>query len=358
MDVGIVGLMASGKTAVFNALTGGHGSRGAGAEHIGAVKIPDERLDKLGALVRAKKITPIEMTLHDLPPLFERGAAPSGDAAETLSRTDALLHVVRAFGREDVPHPKGSVDPARDIKAFDEEMVFNDLGIAERRLEKLDITVRSARPGEREAGEREKALLERCRDLIGGGRSLRDEVRDPNELKALANFGLLSLKPQLILLNIGEEDVARLPGLEADYTGRYASAGTAVSVLCARLEAELAELTAEEAAEFRREMGAGDGVTHAVLARVVELLGLVTFFTVGEKEARAWTVPAGSSALQAAGRIHTDIERGFIRAEVIAWDQLLEFGSHQEARRHGQLRTEGKQYVVREGDVINVLFNV
>jgi len=358
MDVGIVGVMASGKTTVFNALTGGHGSTRAGAEHIGAVKIPDDRLDRLGALVRAKKITPIEVTLHDLPPLFERGAAPSGDAAETLSRTDALLHVVRAFEREDVPHPKGSVDLARDIKAFDEEMAFNDLGIIERRLEKLDITVRSARPGEREAGEREKALLERCRDLIGAGKSLRDEVRDPNELKALANFGLLSLKPQLILLNIGENEVAQAAALEADYRKRYRSPGTAVSVLCARLEAELAELTPEEAAEFRREMGAGEGATHAVLARVVELLGLVTFFTVGEKEARAWTVPAGSSALQAAGRIHTDIERGFIRAEVIAWDQLLEFGSHQEARRHGQLRTEGKQYVVREGDVINVLFNV
>jgi len=146
MDVGIVGVMASGKTTVFNALTGGHGSTRAGAEHIGAVKIPDDRLDRLGALVRAKKITPIEVTLHDLPPLFERGAAPSGDAAETLSRTDALLHVVRAFEREDVPHPKGSVDLARDIKAFDEEMAFNDLGIIERRLEKLDITVRSARP--------------------------------------------------------------------------------------------------------------------------------------------------------------------------------------------------------------------
>jgi ribosome-binding ATPase len=358
MDLGIVGMRASGKTTVFNALTAGHGTTGSGVEHIGVVKVPDDRLQRLGALVRAKKITPVEVTLHDLPPLFERGAAPSGDASETLSRADALLHVVRAFEREDVPHPKGSVEPQRDIQAFEDEMALNDLGIIERRLEKLDVTVRSARPGEREAGERERALLERCRALIGEGARLRDTIREAEELKALANFGLLSLKPQLIVLNIGEGDSARGPEIEAEYSERCAAPGTAVSVLCARLEAELAELTPEEAAEFRHELGGGDGGSHAVLERVLDLLGLVTFFTIGEKEARAWTVPAGSSALQAAGRIHTDIERGFIRAEVIGWERLLELGSHQEAKRKGELRTEGKQYAVREGDVINVLFNV
>jgi len=183
-------------------------------------------------------------------------------------------------------------------------------------------------------------------------------VRDAQELKSLGNFGLLSLKPQLIVLNIGEQDIGGAPGFESEYRQRHSGQGTAVSVLSAKLEAELAELPADEAAEFRLEMGAGEGGTHAVLERVLELLGLITFFTVGEKEARAWTVPARSSALQAAGRIHTDIERGFIRAEVIGWERLLELGSHQEAKRKGELRTEGKQYVVREGDVINVLFNV
>jgi ribosome-binding ATPase len=358
MDLGIVGLRGSGKTTVFNALTAGHGTSGAGVEHIGVVKIPDERLDRLAALVKAKKTTPIEVTLHDLPPLFEKGAGPSGDASETLSRADALLHVVRAFERDDLPHAKGSVDPWRDILAFEDEIAFNDLAIIERRLEKLDITVRSARPGEREAGEREKVLLERCRGIIGEGARLRDTLRDPQELKSLANFGLLSLKPQLIVLNIGEQDVGRAPEIEEEYGERHRALATAVSVLSAKLEAELAELPLEDAAEFRRDMGAPDGGTHAVLERVIDLLGLVTFFTIGEKEARAWTVPAGSSALQAAGRIHTDIERGFIRAEVIVWDRLLELGSHQEARRKGELRTEGKQYIVREGDVINVLFNV
>ncbi len=358
MDLAVVGLRGAGKTTVFNALTAGHGSAAGGMEQIGAVKIPDERLEKLAALVKAKKTTPIEVTLHDLPALFERGAPPSGSAAETLSRADALLHVVRAFERDDVPHPKGSVDPARDIQAFDDEVAFNDLGIIERRLEKLDITVRSARPGEREAGEREKTLLERLRSLLNEGVRLRNQKLDASDLKALGNFGLLSLKPMLLLLNVGESGVSNAAALEADYTERFAAPGTAVAALCARLEAELAELPPEEAADFRREMGAGEGATDAVLGKLVSLLDLVTFFTIGEKDAHAWTVPAGASAQQAAARIHTDIERGFIRAEVIAWDKLLEFGSHTEARRHGQLRTEGKQYTVREGDVINVLFNV
>jgi hypothetical protein len=265
---------------------------------------------------------------------------------------------VCAFERDDVPHPKGSVDPARDIQAFDEELAFNDLGIIERRLEKLDITVRSARAGEREAGEREKVLLERCRALLNEGVRLRNGKVDPADLKALGNFGLLSLKPMLIVLNIGESDASNAAALEAEFTKRFAASGTGVAALSARLEAELAELPPDEATDFRREMGAGEDTTHAVLGKLLELLGLVTFFTIGEKDAHAWTVPAGSSALQAAGRVHTDIERGFIRAEVIAWDKLLEFGSHVEARRHGQLRTEGKQYTVREGDVINVLFNV
>ena len=358
MDLAIVGLSAAGKTTVFNALTAGHGSAVGGAEQIGAVKIPDERLEKLAALVKAKKITPVEVTLHDLPALFERGVAPSGSAAETLSRADALLHVVRAFERDDVPHPKGGVDPTRDIQAFDDEIAFSDLGIIERRLEKLDTTVRTARPAEREAGEREKALLERCRAVLNEGTRLRNAKLDPNDIKALGNFGLLSLKPALLLLNVAESDAPNGATLEGEYSERYAAPGTAIAALCARLEAELAELPPEEAAEFRREMGAFEDATPAVLGKLVRLLDLVTFFTIGEKEARAWTVAAGSSALQAAGRIHTDIERGFIRAEVMGWQTLLDLGSHVEARRRGQLRTEGKQYTVQEGDVINVLFNV
>jgi GTP-binding protein YchF len=360
MDLAIVGLPQAGKTTVFTALTAGHGSAGGDSrgEHIGVVKIPDARLEKLAVLVQARKVTPVELRLHDLPPLFQRGAPLSVEAGESLSKADALVHVVRAFHRDDVPHPQGSVDPHRDIAAFEAELMLNDLGIVERRIEKLDITVRSARPGEREAGERETALLQRVRGRLESETPPRGAIADPQDLKALANFGLLSLKPMLILLNADEREAAQTPELAAEYQQRYGGPGTRAGALCAKLEAELAELSPEEAQEFRREMGAPAGATERVLELTQDLLGLVTFFTAGDKEARAWTLPAGSTALQAAGRVHTDIERGFIRAEVIAWDKLLEFGSHVEARRQGQLRTEGKQYIVQDGDVINILFNV
>jgi len=359
MDVAIVGLPAAGKTTVFKALTSGHGSAGqARAEHIGTVKIPDERLEKLAALVHARKVTPLEVFLHDLPPLFERGAAPSGEAGESLARADALLHVVRAFHRDDVPHPRGGVDPHRDIAAFDADIMLNDLGIIERRLDKLDITVRSGRPEERESAAREQALLLRCKAALDAEKPLRGAITDPADVKALSNFGLLSLKPMLILVNIDERDAGRGSQIEEEYAARYRGPGTDATAMCAKLEAELAELAPEEAEEFRRELGAEAGVARRVLGKVIDLLGLITFFTAGEKETRAWSLARGGTALQAAGRIHTDIERGFIRAEVIAWDKLLEFGSHAEARKHGQLRTEGKGYVVQDGDVINILFNV
>ncbi|MEE8370084.1 MAG: DUF933 domain-containing protein [Dehalococcoidia bacterium] len=357
MDLAIVGLPLSGKTTVFSALNAGHGSGGARQEQIGIVRIPDERLDKLAALVSAKKITPIEVQLHDLPPVFQRGAGPGGESSETLAKADALIHVVRAFHRDDVPHPLTSVDPHRDIETFEGDLMLNDLGIVERRLEKLEITVRSSRPGEREAGEREKILLQRLQQHMESELPLRNQMSDPEELKAIANYGLLSVKPMLILLNLDEADAARAQALEEEYQGRHGAVCTSVAAMCAKLESELVELPPEESAEFRREIGGGDVPTRRILRKTQDLLSLVTFFTAGD-ESRAWTVRAGSTALQAAGRIHTDIERGFIRAEVIAWDKLLEMGSEANAKKHGLLRREGKQYIVQDGDVINVLFNV
>jgi len=360
MDLAIVGLPFSGKTTVFKALMAGHGSASAAGrgEAIGSVKIPDERLQKLGVLVAAKKITPVEVVLHDLPALFERGAAPSGSAAEALGRADALVHVVRAFERDDVPHPTGTIDADRDIAAFDGEMLLHDLGIIDRRLDKLDTTARTAKTAEGEAAQRESQMLKRAKTHLDAETPLRDVITDEGDIKALANFGLLTLKPMLILVNIGESAVAERDSIEVDFRERHAKARTSLAALCARLEAELAELSPEEAKEFRDDMSAGEGATDHVLEAIREMLGLVTFFTAGEKDTRAWTIPSGATALQAAGRIHTDIERGFIRAEVIAWDKLLELGSHNEARKAGQLRQEGRTYVVQEGDVINVLFNV
>ncbi|MEX0684196.1 MAG: DUF933 domain-containing protein [Dehalococcoidia bacterium] len=360
MDLAIIGLPQSGKTTVFQALTAGHGSAAAAGrgEGIGTVKIPDERLQKLAELVHARKITPLELRLHDMPALFERGAAPSGSAAESLARADALLHVVRAFERDDVPHPSGSVDPDRDIAAFDAELLLSDLGIVERRLDKVETTARTGKAAEREPAAREFELLSRVKKHLDASAMLRDVVTDATDIKALANYGLLSLKPMLFLVNISESDVAERDDIEAKYRERHAKMRTNAAALCARLEAELAELPPEEAAEFRSEMGAGEGATDHVLEAIRKMLGLVTFFTAGEQDTRAWTVPQGATVLQAAGRIHTDIERGFIRAEVIDWQKLLDFGTPNEARKVGQLRQEGKTYIVQEGDVINVLFNV
>ena len=360
MDLAIVGLPFSGKTTAFNALMAGHGSASAAGrgEAIGSVKIPDERLQKLGALVGAKKITPVEVVLHDLPALFERGAAPSGSAAESLARADALIHVVRAFERDDVAHPAGSIDPDRDIAAFDAEMLLHDLGIVDRRLGKVDTTARTGKGSERDVAQREADMLRRVKVHLDAETPPRDVITDEGEIKALANFGLLTLKPMLAIINIGEGAVGERDAIEAGFRERHAKTRTSVTAFCARLEAELAELSPDEAKEFREEMGAGEGATDHVLEALREMLGLVTFFTAGEKDTRAWTVPEGATVLQAAGRIHTDIERGFIRAEVIAWDKLLELGSHNEAKKAGQLRQEGRTYLVQEGDVINVLFNV
>ena len=366
MDLAIVGPVQSGKTTVFNALAASHARHGdARHEQLAAVKVPDERLERLARLVGAEKVTPVELRLHDLPTLFlpagrhgEKGRAASGEAAEALSRADGLILVVRAFRRADMPHPRGDVDPARDIDEFRSEMVLHDQGIVERRLKKLDITVRSARPGEREEGQREQVLLQRIRQYLEDGRSLRDSVAGRDEAKALANYGLLTLKPVLILINLDEEDIAKEAEIEGDYRGRYGSGSTLVGAMCARLEAELGELEPEEAAEFRREMGATEPAAARILAQTQEVLGLVTFYTPVGTECRAWVAPAGTTAVEAAGRIHTDMERGFIRAETIGWEELMGVGSFAEAKKQGRLRSEGKGYVVQDGDVLHILFHV
>ena len=356
MDLAIVGPAQSGKTAVFNALAAGHAQHSdARREHVAAVKIPDERLEKLGALVAAEKVTHAELRLYDLPPLFEKGRAASGEAAESLSRADGLILVVRHFRRPDVPHPLGDVDPGRDIDLFQSEMVLHDLGIVERRLEKLDITVRSARPEEREAGQRELATLQRARQHLEDGEFLRDHMAGGEEARALANYGLLTLKALLVLVNLDEADIGRTAEIESEFRGRY---GASVGAMCARLEAELAELEPEEAVEFRRELGVAEPAAPRILKQASDTLGLITFYTPVGTECRAWPVPAGMTALEAAGRIHTDMERGFIRAEAIAWKELMEIGSFAEAKKRGRLRSEGKQYVVQDGDVLHILFHV
>ena len=365
MDLGIVGLPLCGKTTVFNALTHGHAEAGghrAGVEtHIGVVKVPDERLTKLAAQFQSKKVTPAELRYLDLPAMgatVGRGGGPSSQVLSALSASDGLLHVVRTFQREDVPHPQGSIDPQRDIAAMDVELVLADLAIVEKRLERLAPVVRSAKPGEREAGEREMEILRRVKASLEGETPLRAQGLAAEEERALRDYALLTLKPILLVVNVGEEDIARIADIEGEFAARYAAAGTPAVAICGQLEMELAQLSEEEAREFRQELGLTDSGVQRVIQKTFDLMGLITFYTVVGEECRAWTVPRATPAQQAAGKIHSDMERGFIRAEAIGCQEILVCGSLAEARKRGILRTEGKSYCVQDGDVLHILFCV
>ncbi len=362
MDLGIVGLAQSGKTTLFDALTRGHAhTSGFGSlePSIGVLKVPDERLDKMSALLKARKITHLEVRFLDFPgSLSLRGEATPAAYIASLAQCDALVHVVRAFQDDSVAHPEGTVDPQRDISNVDLELVFGDMAALERRAGKLDIEVRSARAGEREGGERELALLARLRAALENEQPLRAQELSPEERRMISGYQLLTIKPLIVIVDIDEADIARAPEVEGEIGAQYAGHNVKIAAICAKLERELIDLSDADAAEFRTDLGLAEGGLDRVVQLSQQALGLITFFTIGEQEGRAWTVPAGASIFEAAGKIHTDIQRGFIRAEVIGWQDLLDCGSYAEARKRGLLRTEGKTYVTQDGDTIHVLFNV
>jgi len=362
----IAGLAYVGKTTLFNLITGAHASTGAfaGAEgetNIGVAKVPDERVDKLSALFKPKKTTFAEITYRDL------GLAKSATPGEGISpkklgdlrNSDALVHVVRAFSDPSVPHAEGSVDPLRDMATLDLELLFSDHAIVEKRLDSIERELRSAKGPEKEARERELAFLMRAKPALENEMPLRDLDVDPEELKVIRGFRFLTLMPQLVVVNMDEADVAKPDAVLGPLRAAAAKhRETAVVAVCAKIEAEIAELPADEAAAFWTELGLTDAPLERIVHATYDLLGLTSFFTAGEDEVRAWTIVKGSTAQQAAGAIHSDLERGFIRAEVIRWDELLKAGSEANARKQGLLRTEGKTYVAQDGDTINVLFNV
>ncbi|MBF6604180.1 MAG: redox-regulated ATPase YchF [Chloroflexi bacterium] len=366
MQIAIVGLAGAGKTTVFNTLTRGHAETGGfgGVQlNVGVVKVPDERLERLAAIFRPKKIVQADVTYVDLPapPASTEGRIGTEELpAEHLARlrdSDALLHVVRAFDNPAMPHPDGSVDPARDLERLDLEFILADLAMVERRLERLAATGRHGTPAEREANEREEAILRRLVGPLRAGTPIRDAGLERDEEKALRGFRFLTQKPVLVLLNIGEGDLPRSAELIAAIVARYDHRHSLVDALSARIEMELGELEPGEAAAFMEELGLHGSSLDRVIALSYRLLGLVSFLTAGPDEVRAWPIAAESTAVEAAGTIHTDLARGFIRAEVIAYEDLLALGSTAEARRHGKLRSEGKTYRVRDGDVLEVLFS-
>jgi GTP-binding protein YchF len=363
MDLGIIGYQRSGKTTVFNAVTKGHaatGAYGAGVQpNIGVVKVPDERLERLSALFNPKKFTLADIRYIDFPgDAFSTGHGPSPQFLAQLARCDALIHVVRAFEDETVAHPAGSADAARDIAAMDLELAFADAAFIEKRLERIEAATRSMKSGERGEAERETALLQRLKAGLEGDRPLRAQEMSAEEQKVLVNYQFLTDKPLLVVLNIDEGDAARAAEIEAEYASAAASPHTAVAAISGKIEQELAQMSDEDAAEFRKDLGITEPGLDRMIRMSYQLTGLISFFTVGPDECRAWNVHAGATAPVAAGKIHTDLERGFIRAEVVHWDHLLAAGSMAEAKKHAQVRQEGKGYVVQDGDCLNILFNV
>jgi hypothetical protein len=366
MQIAIVGLAHSGKTTVFNMLTRGHaetGGFGGLTVNTGVVKVPDERLTRLTALFKPKREVPADVTYVDVPaPPLGGDGAPGGDIpADQLARlrnADALLHVVRVFEDPSLPHPAGSVDAARDTEQLELEFTLADLGVVDKRVEKLRTSGRHGSPQERESNERELEVLERILPALTVGRPIRDLELSEDDAKRIRGFRFLTEKPVLVLLNIGEGDIARHADLVAAATARISHRQTMAEALSARIEMEIGELSDEEAAIFRDDLGLQGSSLERVIRLSYELLGLISFFTAGPDETRAWTIPDGGTSVDAAGAIHSDLARGFIRAEVVGWEDLLELGSMAEARRHGRLRSEGKTYKVRDGDVIEVLFNV
>lgn len=361
MNIGIIGLPNSGKTTVFNALTRGQApteaySSGRMEVHTSVVHVPDTRVDRLVEMFHPKKITYATVQYKDIAGLA-KGMGDGGLAGALLneiSQNDALLHVVRAFTNPDVLHPDGSVDPARDIAAMETELLLNDMTVITNRLERIASRIgKGGDPKERQALAAEKALLERLLALLEDETPIREVDLTPDEEKFLRGFALLSQKPLLILLNIDDDADEHIAD---SFQGLVKGEHVAVSALRGKLEAELAQMEPEEAEEFLSEFDIPEPGLSRIIRQSYKLLRVQSFFTVGEDEVRAWTIPVGATAVDAAGTIHTDLARGFIRAEVVAYDDLITLGSMAEARKHGKLRLEGKEYVVQDGDIVHIRF--
>ena len=365
MRIGIIGLARSGKTTVFNAVSRGTASVGTysadNKPNLGTVAVPDERVDRLALIYEPKKTTYATIEYVDFPvagETFGKGEGVGGRFMNELAAADALIHVVRGFEDESVPHPEGSVDPDRDIATMDLELAFADLGLIERRLSRIDTELRSLKPGERGPLQAVQGILERMKAGLEDEVPIRAQGLAPADRKLLDSSQFLTEKPLLDLVNVGEDDLARRSEIETSLRAAHAGPARDVAVMGGSFEMELNDLSDDEAAEFRQEAG----VEHSGMAEAVQrsyaLLGLISFLTVGPDECRAWTVAKGAPAPEAAGKIHTDLQRGFIRAEVIGYEDLIECGSEAEAKKRGLQRTEGKDYIVQDGDIVNVLFNV
>ena len=356
MRAGIVGLPQSGKTTLFNALTGAHGDLGAyhaGTQvSVSVVKVPDERLDVLARMLEPREVVAATIEFEDVGGVFAHlaGGERQGRAVAALRDTDAVLMVLRCFEAPHVLEVLGGVDPVREFRAMREELLLADLAVIEHRLEAVERDARKASP-ERDALLQEQALLARCRQAVEGEEGLRAVGMAAQEEKRLRSYAFLTLKPQLCILNIGEEQIPSPP------PAGLADLEPPPIAICAELEMELMELADDERAAFMTDAGLSELATGRVIRACYEALGLCSFFTHVSDKLRAWTVPAGIDARSAAGAVHTDMEKGFIRAEVVSFADLAAIGSLKDARAAGKVRMEGKDYPVQDGDVITFHFS-
>jgi len=358
MRIGLFGYPGVGKTTLFNALTGAQISSRPGTRaepHVGVARVPDARLDRLASLFQPRKTTPAQVEFVDLVG-FRRETANAAFDVEALKTADALAHVLRAFPGE-VPHSEGALDPARDAATMETELILADHAVLERRVAKLGGLVQRGGSAEDRA---ELQLLERCVVHLESEQPLRSLALGADDARRLRGYGLLSARPLLLVVNLAEDRMTDVADPVAAFRlAQQASKPAVVVCACsAQIEMEIARLGAEDARAFLDDLGLATPASHRLIRSAYELLGLQSFFTVGEDECRAWTIRQKTPARQAAGTIHSDIERGFIRAEVVAYDDLIDCGSMVAARDRGKLRLEGKEYPVLDGDVVHFRFNV
>lgn len=361
MKIAITGLANSGKTTIFNALTGLNLETTVYATvisepHLGVVKVPDGRVNKLAEVYKPKKVTYATVEYVDYIGLTKGDMEQNRKVFDLVKDADALVNVVRGFENESVSHPMGSVDPQRDAETIELEMIFGDLELVDKRLERMEQGQKRGKKPD----EGEKKLLLKCKEILESEKPLRDAEFSEEDRKAMRHLQFMSTKPEVIVLNVDEQDVnsektkTTVSQLQAFFKGRQVK----VLGMCGKIEMEIAQLSPADAKAFLDDLGIAEPALNKLIRVSYDLIGLISFLTYGEDEVRAWTIEKGMNAQKAAGKIHSDIERGFIRAEIVSYDDFIAHGSMNAAREKGLFRLEGKTYEVKDGDMVEFRFNV